>query len=358
MPSKVWNDATDRQLLLVMIHLAAPKLPNWDQVAELMGDNFTAAGVRVSAAHFGALGGSKSNNSSATTTPRKPKTMKDSMTPSGSNKKRKITTMPADDVDEASCTRSSPLPVGLPGEPGKIPVRFRPMFKSLCLSTIAICVRIGTSAHMGRVCQSWRKALACARLPDAVCMEDGADQGRHPSARLLVIYVVATATRRCSITLHVSSRETPAKSAVVLSCENVLAHLFQQELLFLLRSLLYSLAPQHHSSYAAPTSNMSNKRVTTNWESKETWERLVSAIIASGVKLDLREVAKYYGTTYDTLENRLRKVKKDAAILKEEVQTGERGEVPTPRTAPDTPKKPRTPKTPKTPKSSGGLDGL
>nr|POE56524.1 hypothetical protein CFP56_33496 [Quercus suber] len=96
---------------------------------------------------------------------------------------------------------------------------------------------------------------------------------------------------------------------------------------------------------------MSNKRVATNWDSKETWERLVSAIIASG--LDLREIAKFYGTTYDTLENRLRKVKKDAAVLKEEVSTGERAEIQTCRTTPTTPKKPRTPKTPK---AVGSLD--
>ena len=42
----------------------------------------------------------------------------------------------------------------------------------------------------------------------------------------------------------------------------------------------------------------------TNWDSCETWERMVAALIASGVKLDLKKVAKYYDTTYHTLENR------------------------------------------------------
>ncbi|KAH9827873.1 hypothetical protein Tdes44962_MAKER09584 [Teratosphaeria destructans] len=45
MPSP-WNDATDRQLLLTIIHLTAPSLPKWDQVATMMGDGFTAESVR------------------------------------------------------------------------------------------------------------------------------------------------------------------------------------------------------------------------------------------------------------------------------------------------------------------------
>lgn len=59
----------------------------------------------------------------------------------------------------------------------------------------------------------------------------------------------------------------------------------------------------------------------------------------------------FYGTTYDTLENRLRKVKKDAAVLKEEVASGERPAVPVKaKSEPNTPKKPKTPK-------KGGVDG-
>ncbi|KAK3710626.1 hypothetical protein LTR37_010254 [Vermiconidia calcicola] len=86
---------------------------------------------------------------------------------------------------------------------------------------------------------------------------------------------------------------------------------------------------------------------TTNWESAETWQRVVASILATGVKIDLRAVATYYGTTYDTLENRFRKLKKDAADLKAEVDGGDRGEVAVPsrtKSAPTTPRKPKTPK--------------
>lgn len=41
-----WTDSTDRQLLLIMLHLAAPQLPKWDTVADLMGPDFTAEAVR------------------------------------------------------------------------------------------------------------------------------------------------------------------------------------------------------------------------------------------------------------------------------------------------------------------------
>ncbi|KAF2766756.1 hypothetical protein EJ03DRAFT_353651 [Teratosphaeria nubilosa] len=83
----------------------------------------------------------------------------------------------------------------------------------------------------------------------------------------------------------------------------------------------------------------------TNWESKETWERLVASIIATGVKIDLRATATYFGTTYDTLENRFRKIKKESAVLKQEVESGARGLVEAPRKAnPSTPRKPKTPK--------------
>lgn len=65
-----------------------------------------------------------------------------------------------------------------------------------------------------------------------------------------------------------------------------------------------------------------------NWDKCETWERVVAAILATGVKVcsttsgilvpvlhavdvdttqvDLASAAKYYGTTYNTLENRKR----------------------------------------------------
>jgi len=49
-------------------------------------------------------------------------------------------------------------------------------------------------------------------------------------------------------------------------------------------------------------------------------------------------MAIYFGTTYDTLENRFRKIKKEAATLKEEVDSGQRGEV---KPKPSTPRKPK-----------------
>ncbi|QIW98483.1 hypothetical protein AMS68_004001 [Peltaster fructicola] len=83
-----------------------------------------------------------------------------------------------------------------------------------------------------------------------------------------------------------------------------------------------------------------------NWDSTETWQRLVASIIASGVKLDLRVVALHFGTTYDTLENRFRKIKKDAAVQKQEIESGVRGEVASVRKSnASTPRKPRSPKT-------------
>ncbi|KAK5166114.1 uncharacterized protein LTR77_008375 [Saxophila tyrrhenica] len=57
---------------------------------------------------------------------------------------------------------------------------------------------------------------------------------------------------------------------------------------------------------------------TVDWDSVPAWQRLVASIYATGVKIDLRAAAAYYGTTYDTLENRLRKIKKDAEALKSE----------------------------------------
>ncbi|KXL42471.1 hypothetical protein M433DRAFT_21479 [Acidomyces richmondensis BFW] len=83
--------------------------------------------------------------------------------------------------------------------------------------------------------------------------------------------------------------------------------------------------------------------VGTDWSNAETWQRLVAAICATGVKINIAETAKYYGTTYDTLENRLRKVKKEAAILKDEVDSGRRGEVVVRKSNPATPRKPKTP---------------
>ncbi|KAK6433632.1 hypothetical protein LTR95_010186, partial [Oleoguttula sp. CCFEE 5521] len=86
-----------------------------------------------------------------------------------------------------------------------------------------------------------------------------------------------------------------------------------------------------------------------DWDSVDAWKRLIAAIYASGIKLDLRQIANLFGTTYDTLENRLRTIKKDAAVLKDDVTSGKRGEV-TP--ARGTPKKTPAKKT------GLGLDGV
>ncbi|KAF2208432.1 hypothetical protein CERZMDRAFT_101499 [Cercospora zeae-maydis SCOH1-5] len=87
---------------------------------------------------------------------------------------------------------------------------------------------------------------------------------------------------------------------------------------------------------------------TVNWDSQETWQRVVAAILATGIKIDYKQVALHFGTTYDTIENRFRKIKKEAAVLKAEAENGERGEIAAARkSAASTPKKtPRnTPKT-------------
>ncbi|KAK0251483.1 hypothetical protein B0A54_15514 [Friedmanniomyces endolithicus] len=85
----------------------------------------------------------------------------------------------------------------------------------------------------------------------------------------------------------------------------------------------------------------------TDWDSAETWQRVVASMIATGAKPDLKAMAIAYGCTYDTLENRFRNIKKLAITLKQEIDSGERGEVVAParaKSAPNTPRKPKTPK--------------
>jgi len=124
----------------------------------------------------------------------------------------------------------------------------------------------------------------------------------------------------------------------------------------------------------------------TDWDSAETWQRVVASMIATGAKVrshppslpshhfqndsvpvsatgiiphhgssiftnpsqpDLKAMAIAYGCTYDTLENRFRNIKKLAITLKQEIDSGERGEVVAParaKSAPNTPRKPKTPK--------------
>jgi hypothetical protein len=99
-----------------------------------------------------------------------------------------------------------------------------------------------------------------------------------------------------------------------------------------------------------------------SWDSVEVWQRLVAAIIASGVKVsifcifpsstraskadnnpkvDVSSVATHFGTTYDTIENRLRPVKKQAKELKEAVSNGTQDKVVSTRKSPTKPKTPR-----------------
>ncbi|KAK3673548.1 hypothetical protein LTR78_006452 [Recurvomyces mirabilis] len=85
----------------------------------------------------------------------------------------------------------------------------------------------------------------------------------------------------------------------------------------------------------------------TNWNDVETRQRVVASIVATGVKINLSEAAKYYGTTYNTFENKFRHIKKQANELKAAADNGETGDVPTPtrtKSVPSTPRKPKTPR--------------
>ncbi|KAK4569718.1 hypothetical protein LTR86_002686 [Recurvomyces mirabilis] len=83
----------------------------------------------------------------------------------------------------------------------------------------------------------------------------------------------------------------------------------------------------------------------TNWSDVETWQRVVASIVATGI--DLGAAAKYYGTTYNTFENKFRQIKKQANELRAAVDNGETGDAPTAartKSLPSTPRKPKTPK--------------
>jgi len=58
-------------------------------------------------------------------------------------------------------------------------------------------------------------------------------------------------------------------------------------------------------------------------------------------KVDVSSVATHFGTTYDTIENRLRPVKKQAKELKEAVSNGTQDKVVSTRKSPTKPKTPR-----------------
>lgn len=95
------------------------------------------------------------------------------------------------------------------------------------------------------------------------------------------------------------------------------------------------------------------------WDSVDAWEKLVAAIFATGIKVqysllprqirqliktqvDISSVATHFGATYDTIENRLRPVKRRAKGLQEAVRDGKQVKVTSSRKSPSKP--PRTPK--------------
>lgn len=102
------------------------------------------------------------------------------------------------------------------------------------------------------------------------------------------------------------------------------------------------------------------------WDSVEVWQKLVAAIIATGVKvrytysssstpvliyvcqIDVSAVATHFGTTYDTVENKLRPIKKQAKALQEAVNNGTLDKVTATRKSPSKPKAPK--------KNTGTLD--
>ncbi|KAI7241357.1 hypothetical protein KC343_g11491 [Hortaea werneckii] len=116
MPSSPWNDATDRQLLLAIIHLTVPQTPKWDEVAAIMGNGFTAEAVRQhfqkmrkdSRAQLGEPATTKKGGNSTKNTPRKPKaTNGNGETPGKSGKRKEATNGPeeADDDESESPTK-------------------------------------------------------------------------------------------------------------------------------------------------------------------------------------------------------------------------------------------------------------
>ncbi|MCJ1382716.1 hypothetical protein MMC17_005829 [Xylographa soralifera] len=89
-----------------------------------------------------------------------------------------------------------------------------------------------------------------------------------------------------------------------------------------------------------------------NWQSAEAYKRLLAAIIAAHPDkklLDYRRIATYFGdgATYDSIEGQFRKIRSEAALMKEEVESGARAEAPprgNKKEACDTPKKIRKPR--------------
>jgi hypothetical protein len=61
-----------------------------------------------------------------------------------------------------------------------------------------------------------------------------------------------------------------------------------------------------------------------NWKDLDAFTRLVAMVAAQDMKLDYRKIATMYGNgaTYDSIERRFRIIKKEAAVLKSEIDTG------------------------------------
>ncbi|KAK5713146.1 hypothetical protein LTR15_011508 [Elasticomyces elasticus] len=90
-----WNDATDRQLLLSIIHLTNTTLPKWDKVAEMMGDGYTAESTRQ---HFQKIRKETNSKSSGPGTPIPGKAVK---TPKSTGKRKGADTAGDHDDDES-----------------------------------------------------------------------------------------------------------------------------------------------------------------------------------------------------------------------------------------------------------------
>ncbi|RMY88876.1 hypothetical protein D0864_06554 [Hortaea werneckii] len=123
MPSSPWNDATDRQLLLAIIHLTAPQLPKWDEVAAMMGNGFTAEAPtfpkmrKDSRAQLGEPATSKKGGNSTKSTPRKPKAPNgNGETPSKAGKRKEVSTGPGEADDDESESPSKKMKAEDDGE--------------------------------------------------------------------------------------------------------------------------------------------------------------------------------------------------------------------------------------------------
>ncbi|MCJ1284266.1 hypothetical protein MMC26_003597 [Xylographa opegraphella] len=70
-----------------------------------------------------------------------------------------------------------------------------------------------------------------------------------------------------------------------------------------------------------------------NWQSTEAYKRLLAAVLAAHPDkklLDYRRIATYFGdgATYDSMETQFRKIRGEAARMREAVESGARAEAP------------------------------